>query len=137
MSAVSAEDSPLLALLFRAVQGVSLMHWLLLALAIALEVAGTTAMKYSNGLSNLIPSLLMSLFYVLSIVALAFALKKIELSIAYAIWAGMGTAIIAMLGIFYFQESVSAMKVISILLIVVGVVGLNLAGLHDGGGTTP
>jgi len=113
------------------------MHWLLLALAIVLEVAGTTAMKYSNGLSNLIPSLLMSLFYVLSIVALAFALKKIELSIAYAIWAGMGTAIIAMLGIFYFQESVSAMKVISVLLIVVGVVGLNLSGLHDTGGTAP
>jgi len=113
------------------------MHWLLLALAIALEVAGTTAMKYSNGLSNLIPSLLMSLFYVLSIVALAFALKKIELSIAYAIWAGMGTALIAMLGIFYFQESVSAMKVISILLIFAGVVGLNLAGLHDVGRTTP
>lgn len=102
-------------------------QWFFLAGAIVLEVAGTTSMKLSEGFTKLIPSVLLFVFYAASFVALALALKKIEVSVAYAIWAGVGTALIAAIGILYFRESVTALKLVSILLIVVGVVGLNLS----------
>ncbi|MCK9505584.1 MAG: multidrug efflux SMR transporter [Porticoccaceae bacterium] len=104
------------------------MHWLYLALAIVLEVAGTTSMKISSGLTKLVPSVLVFVFYGGSIAMLALALKRLDISIAYAVWAGLGTATIAVIGITYFQESVSAIKLVSIALIIVGVVGLNLSG---------
>ena len=103
------------------------MHpWLLLVSAIALEVAGTTSMKLSQGFTRLVPSVLLFVCYVASFVALTLALKKIEVSVAYAVWAGVGTALVAAIGIVYFREELTALKLISILLIIVGVVGLNL-----------
>lgn len=101
-------------------------HWLFLAGAILLEVAGTTSMKLSEGFTKLLPSVLLFLCYAASFVALTFALKKIELSVAYTVWAGAGTALIAAIGIVYFREVVTGLKLISILLIIVGVVGLTL-----------
>ena len=105
-------------------------HWILLATAIVLEVAGTTSMKLSDGLSRLVPSVLVFVFYAASFVAFSIALKRIEVSVAYAIWAGVGTAAIAVIGIFYFSESVTALKLLSIVLIVAGVVGLNLGDVR-------
>lgn len=103
-------------------------HWFFLTSAIILEVAGTISMKFSDGFTKLIPSVSMAIFYIASLAMLTLALKKIELSIAYAIWAGVGTALIAMVGIFYFNETATTLKFVSILLIVIGVVGLNLGG---------
>ena len=103
-------------------------HWFILAGAIALEVAGTTSMKLSEGFTKLVPSVLLFVFYAASFVALTFALKKIEVSVAYAVWSGVGTALIAAIGILYFREAATILKFISILLIIVGVVGLNLSG---------
>jgi small multidrug resistance pump len=105
-------------------------HWILLATAIVLEVAGTTSMKLSDGLSRLIPSVLVFVFYAASFVAFSIALKRIEVSMAYAIWAGIGTAAIAVIGILYFSESVTALKLLSIVLIIAGVVGLNLGDIR-------
>ncbi len=105
-------------------------YWLYLTAAIVLEVAGTTSMKLSEGFTRLIPSVLIFVFYAASFVALVFALKKIEVGVAYAIWAGAGTALIALIGIFYFNETASAVKIISIMLIIAGVVGLNLGELQ-------
>ncbi|MEQ8288512.1 MAG: multidrug efflux SMR transporter [Gammaproteobacteria bacterium] len=104
-------------------------HWFILAIAIVLEVAGTTSLKLSDGLSRLTPTLCMALFYIASVGALALAVKKIEVSIAYAVWAGAGTALIAVIGILYFNESANLVKVVSILLIITGVVGLNLSSI--------
>ena len=101
--------------------------WLYLIIAILFEVAGTTAMKMSDGYTKVVPSVLMFVFYILSLVALTYALKKFDLSVAYAIWAGVGTVLISIVGIFFFKESVSALKVVSILFIVMGVVGLHLS----------
>lgn len=95
--------------------------------AIVLEVAGTTAMKLSDGFTKTIPSIAMFVFYVLSLVALTFALKKFDMSMAYAIWAGLGTALITVVGIMFFKEGVSVIKITSILLIIIGVVGLHLS----------
>ena len=105
-------------------------HWLFLAGAIALEIAGTTSMKLSQGFTRPLPSVLLFVFYLGSIVALTLALRRIDVSVAYAIWSGVGTATIAVIGILFFQENVSAVKVISIGLIVLGVIGVNLGGAH-------
>ncbi len=77
------------------------MGYLLLAGAIAAEVAGTTAMKYSEGFSRLGPSLLTALAYVLSFALLAQTLKILAVGTAYAIWAGVGTAAIAAIGVLF------------------------------------
>ena len=105
-------------------------YWFYLAGAIALEAAGTTSMKLSDGFTKLVPSILIFLFYAASFVALTFALKGIDVSLAYAIWSGIGTVIIATIGILYFQEPATALKFVSIGLIVVGVAGLKLSGVN-------
>jgi small multidrug resistance pump len=79
-------------------------YWFYLAGAIALEAAGTTSMKLSGGFTNLVPSILIFLFYAASFVALTFALKGIDVSLVYAIWSGIGNVIIATIGFLYFQE---------------------------------
>ncbi|MBD0842536.1 MULTISPECIES: DMT family transporter [unclassified Streptomyces] len=106
------------------------MGYLTLAGAIAAEVAATTAMKYSDGFSRLWPSLLTALGYVVSFALLAQTLKTVGIGTAYAIWAGVGTATIAVLGLALFGEALTATKVTGILLIVAGVVVLNLGGAH-------
>ncbi len=105
-------------------------YWFYLAGAIALEAAGTTSMKLSDGFTKLVPSILIFLFYAASFVALTFALKGIDVSLAYAIWSGIGTVIIVTIGIVYFQEPATALKLVSIGLIVLGVVGLKLSGVN-------
>ena len=104
------------------------MTWLYLILAILLEVTGTTCMKLSEGFTKTMPSILLFVFYILSFGMLTLALKRIDVSLAYAVWSGVGTALIATIGILWFKEPASALKLISIGLIIVGVVCLNLAG---------
>ncbi len=104
--------------------------WLYLAGAIILEIAGTTSMKLSEGFTRLVPSILIFVFYALSFFALTMTLKKIDLSVAYAIWAGVGTALIAMIGIVHFKEPLTLIKMVSIGMIIIGVVGLNLNGIN-------
>ncbi len=102
------------------------MGWVLLVIAILLEVAGTTNMKMSEGFSKLTPSLLVLFFYALSIIALTFAVNRLDVSVAYAIWSGLGTALVGMIGIWFFQESLTTAKVVALGLIIVGVAMLHL-----------
>lgn len=104
------------------------MHWLYLILAIVFEVAGTTCMKLSSGFSKLLPSVLMWCFYGASFCLLTLSLKKMEVSVAYAVWSGLGTILVATIGILYFEESLNAMKVFGIAAIIAGVAALNLSG---------
>ena len=104
------------------------MAWMYLIFAILLEVAGTTSMKLSQGFTRLVPSICLFIFYLLSFTSLTFALKQMEVSLAYAVWSGLGTALIATIGMLWFKEAASLTKFISIGLIIVGVVGLNLSG---------
>ena len=106
------------------------MGWFLLALAIILEVAGTTCMKLSGGFKEIVPTILVFVFYGLSFTAFIYALKTIDLSITYAIWAGLGLALIAAIGILYFKEPVSVQRMVFIGLILVGVIGLSLSGVR-------
>lgn len=103
-----------------------MLFWLYLLIAILTEVVGTTLMKVSQGLTRLIPSVLMFVLYGVSFVFMALALKKIEVSTAYAIWSGLGTALIAAIGMVWFQESVNLPKLAGMVLVIGGVVLLNL-----------
>jgi len=103
-------------------------HWVMLVGAILFEVAGTTCMKLSEGFTRPLPSVLIFLFYGVAFTLLTLALKKIDVSVAYAVWSAVGTAVIAGIGIVWFREPLTALKVASLLLIVAGVVGLNLGG---------
>jgi small multidrug resistance pump len=102
------------------------MGWVLLVVAILLEVVGTTNMKLSEGFSKLVPSVLVIFFYALSIIALTFAVNRLDVSVAYAVWSGMGTALVAMIGLWFFQESITSIKLVALGLIVVGVAMLHL-----------
>lgn len=104
------------------------MSWFYLVLAILTEVSGTICMKLSQGLSKLLPSVFIFIFYGLSLCGLTLALKKLDISTAYAIWAGLGTALITVVGVTWFKEPVTILKLVCLGLIVAGVVGLNLGG---------
>ena len=107
------------------------MSYVYLALAILFEIMGTTSMKLSAGFTKTLPSILIFVFYGISFSLFTLALKRLEVSLAYAIWSGIGTMVITTIGIFYFDETLTALKVGSIVLIIVGVVGLNLSsGMH-------
>ena len=97
---------------------------LYLLLAILFEVAGTTQMKFSEGFTQIQPSVLIFVFYIISFVFLALTLKRLEVSFAYAIWSGIGTLLIAFIGVFFFHEPINMMRLFSLGLIVIGVVGL-------------
>ena len=104
------------------------MPWLLLALAIATEIAATVSLKASEGFTRLVPSIIVVVGYVASFALLARALRTIEVGVAYAIWSAVGTAAVAVLGIMLFDESATLAKAFWIGVIIVGVVGLQVSG---------
>lgn len=103
------------------------MAWFLLFIAITFEISGTVSMKLSYGFTRTVPTILMFVFYALGFVPLNLALRQIDISVAYAIWSGIGTAVIAVIGILYFREPTTLIKLISLMLIVFGVIGLNIS----------
>ena len=107
-----------------------MLFWAYLVLAIVLEVAGTTSMKLSEGFTRFGPAVAVAVLYGASIYLLTLALERIDVSVAYAVWSGVGTALIAAIGVLWFREPLTALKLISLVLIVAGVVGLNLGGAH-------
>ena len=104
------------------------MSWIFLIAAIFMEVCGTTCLKLSEGLTKWLPSVLIFVFYSLAFILMAFAVKKLDLSLTYAIWSGIGTLLIAFIGFFWFREQFTLLKAISMALVIAGVVGLNLSG---------
>ncbi len=105
-----------------------MISWLFLLIAILSEVAATINMKLSMGLTRVIPIIAMVILYGISFGFLALSLKTIDVSVSYAVWSGLGTAVIAVAGYYIFGEPLGGMKIASICLIIIGVVGLNLAG---------
>jgi small multidrug resistance pump len=101
-------------------------YWLYLALGIVFEVLGTVCMKFAEGFTKLWPSVFVFVFYGLSLGLLVLVLEKFEVSIAYAVWASAGTALIAAIGVIFFNEPLTITKTISILLIIAGILGLEL-----------
>ena len=83
-------------------------------------------LKLSNGFSKLVPTLIMALLYGISFFPLAIALKKMDVSVAYAVWSAVGTALVTIMGMFLFHEKISLVRITGIGLIIRGVVALNL-----------
>jgi small multidrug resistance pump len=104
------------------------MAWLFLGIAIGAEIIATTSLKYSEGFSRLGPTIIVVIGYVIAFFFLGQALKTMDVGIAYAIWAGLGTAIVAVIGIALLDEPVSTMKVLGIAMVIGGVAALNLGG---------
>jgi len=103
------------------------MSYLYLATAILFEICGTTCMKLSEGFTKTLPSMLIFVFYGISFVSFTIALKKIDVSVAYAIWAGLGVALISFIGFVGFHEPMTIVRIMSLALIIIGVVGLHLS----------
>lgn len=99
--------------------------WALLALAIASEVVGTTCMKLADGFSNWTPAAVMFGCYAAAFACNTFVVRTLDLSLTYAVWSGVGTVLTAAVGILYFREPATAVKLVCIGLIVIGVIGLH------------
>ena len=102
------------------------MTWLVLVAAGLLEIGWAIGLKYTEGFTRLVPSVLTLAAMVASIVLLGLALKSLPLGTAYAVWTGIGAVGTALLGIALFGEPASAARLASIGLIVAGIVGLKL-----------
>jgi len=109
-----------------------MLYWLALGGAIALEIAGTVSMKLSHGFSRPLPSVLLFVFYALSFALMTIAVKRIDVSVSYAIWSGVGTATIALIGVYWFRESLTPIQIASIVLIILGVIGLRAGAASAG-----
>ncbi|MGE8558238.1 multidrug efflux SMR transporter [Acinetobacter sp.] len=103
-----------------------LLAYILLALAIISEVTGSTFLVKSEGFTQLVPSLLVFIFYVISFYLLSQVLKTIPLGIAYAIWSGVGIVLTALIGFFIFRQGLDFPAVIGIAMIIGGVIVMNV-----------
>ena len=102
----------------------------LLVVAIVIEVVSTALLPRAQGFTDLAWSAVVLGGYAVSIWLLAIVVRTLPVSIAYAVWSGLGTAIVAVIAFFFLGESMTPLKAASLTLIVAGVIGLNLAGAH-------
>jgi quaternary ammonium compound-resistance protein SugE len=103
------------------------MAWLLIVIAGVFEMAWAVGLKYSDGFSRLVPSVLTVAAMAASIGCLGIAVKSLPVGTAYAVWTGIGAAGTAVLGMYLFEEPATLLRLGSIALVVAGIVGLRLA----------
>ena len=107
-----------------------LIAWMLLFAAGCSEIVFAVSLKYNSGFSRLWPSVFTFAFGAGSLYMLVLAIKTLPLGTAYAIWTGMGAVGVAIVGILLFKESTDIIRLTSILLIVIGMVGLKLTSFE-------
>lgn len=105
------------------------MAWLIVVVAGLFETAFAVLLKQSHGITRLWPTVDFAVCALISFGLLTYALKKLEVGSAYAVWTGIGAAGTAVVGMWALGESLSTLKLVSIGLILAGVIGLNLAGV--------
>ncbi|WP_295359717.1 quaternary ammonium compound efflux SMR transporter SugE [Arenimonas sp.] len=103
------------------------MNWFFLVLAGLLEVGWAIGLKYTEGFTRLVPSLLTGVAMAGSFYLLSLAMREIPLGTAYGIWVGIGAVGAAIAGMILFKEPASTLRIISIVLVVAGIVGLKLS----------
>lgn len=106
------------------------MPYVLLGFAIAAEVAGTSLLKSTEGFTKLVPTLACVAAYVVAFAMLSRAVMDVPVGVAYAMWSGIGTVAIVSIGIAFLGESLTAVSVVGLVMVVVGVLVLNLGGAH-------
>jgi len=106
--------------------GKGVMNWIWLCIAGILEIFWAVGMKYSHGFTRLIPSLLTVAAMLASLGCLALAMRTLPLGTAYAVWTGIGTVGTVIVGMIFFGESTAILRILCLLLIVSGIVGLKL-----------
>jgi len=99
--------------------------WLILSLAILLEVCGTVCLKLSHGMTRPLPVVGVVVFYLSTFTLMSLCLKNLEIGTVYAVWSGAGTALVAIIGILYFAESFNWMKILGLSLVIAGVILLH------------
>jgi len=104
--------------------------WLILFCAIAFEVGGTLTLKFTEGMTRLWPTVLMFGLYLLSLFGLSRAVVTIPVGTAYAVWSGLGTLMVAIIGVVWFKEQVTVLRCLSAAFIVMGVAGLYLTSIE-------
>ena len=102
------------------------MNWLYLGIAGLLEIAWAIGLKYTEGWSRLVPSLITAVLMIASFYFLSLALRTLPIGTAYAVWTGIGTVGAAILGMLLFDEPRDVVRVICILLIIAGIAGLKI-----------
>lgn len=102
------------------------LYWIILLIAGLFEIGWAISMKYSNGFSNITPTILMIISMTISVVFLSIAIKHIPVGTGYAVWTGIGAAGTAIVGMIVFNESTSVARLISIFLIIAGIIGLKI-----------
>lgn len=105
--------------------------YLYLLSAILFEIVGTTFLKLSNGFTNLLPSIGVVIFFGLSFTFIVFALKTVPLSLGYSIWSGVGTASAGIIGVLLFNEVLSGINILGLMIIIAGVVIMNLGSQEE------
>lgn len=100
--------------------------WSLVGISVISEVLGTVALRHSAGFSKVFPAVAAGACYVLAVWLMALAMRQLEMSITYAVWAASGTALTAIVGILFYEEAASTCKLLGLALVVLGVVVLNL-----------
>lgn len=99
-----------------------MIYWVLLGLAIATEIIGTLAMKWSSVSDNNLGYIFMLMMIALSYILLSFSIKRIALGVAYAMWEGVGILFITLFSVLLFDESISILKITGLTTLVVGIV---------------
>ena len=108
--------------------------WIYLALAIGFEVGAATCLKLSRGIpgvdenARVLPFALMLAFYIICFVFMSKSLETIQLGVMYAVWAGLGTILVAIVGVYLFQDTMPVVKILGIGLIIAGVAMVNMGG---------
>ena len=103
------------------------MSWLMLFVAGLLEVVWAVGLKYTHGFSRLVPSVITIVAMIASMALLSWAMKSLPVGTAYAVWTGIGAVGAAITGILLLGESASPMRIASLVLIVMGIIGLKMS----------
>jgi quaternary ammonium compound-resistance protein SugE len=104
------------------------MAWFLVVVAGLLETGFAICLKQSHGFTRIAPTVLFAIFALGSFGLLTLALRRLEVGPAYAVWTGIGAAGTVVAGMIWLDEQVSALKIVSVILVVAGVIGLQLSG---------
>lgn len=101
-------------------------NWVILIIAGLFEILWAIGLKYTDGFTKLTPSILTILSMLISIWLLSISLKTLPLGTAYAVWVGIGTVGTVIAGIILFNDSINLLRIISILFIILGIIGLKI-----------